>query len=164
LPGLDGSSATTDAGADGAVANPGWADTIIAFVASGAIMTCTAAVPACGTPAPVCGADAALGPADGQTFALAPADNILVAFRCATIVAHGGGEAAPDFTVWADVAPGGAGVVEVSSDGDSFASVGMLTQPDQSFSIARVGASSAKFVRISNAGASDLLLDALEAR
>jgi hypothetical protein len=158
LPALDGSFATTDAG------DAGFADTVVAFVASGVTMTCTAALPACGTPAPGCGADAALGPADGQSFALAPGDNVLVAFRCATILAHGGGEAVPDFTVWADVAPDGAGVVEVSPDGDSFASVGMLTEADQSFSLARVGASAAKFVRISNAGASELLLDAIEAR
>ena len=156
LPGLDGSLATIDA------ANAGWADTVVAFVASGTTMTCTADLPACGTPAPGCGADAALGPADGQAFALAPGANILVAFRCATILAHGG--EAPDFTVWADLAPGGAGVVEVSPDGDRFASVGMLTQSDQSFSIARVGASAETFVRISNTGAADLLLDAIEAR
>ena len=161
LPALDGSFATTDAGNAG---NVGFADTVVAFVASGVTMTCTAALPACGTPAPGCGADAALGPADGQTFALAPGDNVLVAFRCATILAHGGDEAVADFTVWADVASGGAGVVEVSPDGGSFASVGTLTQSDQSFSLARVGASAAKFVRISNTGASELLLDAIEAR
>jgi hypothetical protein len=161
LPALDGSFATTDGGDGG---NVGWADTVVAFVASGVTMTCAAALPACGTPAPGCGADAALGPADGQTFALAPGDNVLVAFRCATILAHGGGEAVPDFTVWADVAPGGAGVVEVSPDGDSFASVGTLIQSDPSFSLARVGASAAKFVRICNTGVSDLSLDAIEAR
>ena len=158
LPALDGSFATSDGG------NAGFADTVVAFVASGVTMTCTAALPACGTPAPGCGADAALGPADGQSFALAPGDNVLVAFRCATILAHGGGEAVPDFTVWADVAPDGAGVVEVSPDGDGFASVGTLAETDQSFSLARVGASAAKFVRISNVGASELLLDAIEAR
>jgi hypothetical protein len=158
LPGLDGSFATIDA------ANAGWADTIVAFVASGTTTTCTADLPPCGTPAPGCGADAALGPADGQAFALGPGANILVAFRCATILAHGGAEATPDFTVWADLAPGGAGVVEVSPDGDRFTSVGMLTQSDQSFSIARVGTAAETFVRISNTGASDLLLDAIEAR
>jgi hypothetical protein len=158
LPGLDGSFATADA------ANSGWADTIVAFVAAGTTMTCTADLPPCGTPAPGCGADAALGPADGQTFALAPGANILLAFRCATILAHGGGEAVPDFTLWADVSPGGTGVVEVSPDGDRFASVGTLTQSDQSFSIARAGASAETFVRISNTGTSDLLLDAIEAR
>jgi hypothetical protein len=105
-----------------------------------------------------------LGPADGQSFALAPGATILVALRCATILAHGGGDTIPDFTVWADVASGGAGVVEVSPDGDTFATVGTLTQSDQSFSLARVGASAEKFVRVSNTGASDLLLDAIEAR
>jgi hypothetical protein len=160
LPALDGSFAP-DAGN---VGNVGFADTVVAFVASGVTMTCTAALPACGTAAPGCGADAALGPADGQTFALAPGDNVLVAFRCATILAHGGDEAVADFTVWADVAPGGAGVVEVSRDGGSFASVGTLTQSDQSFSLARLGASAAKFVRVSNTGGAELLLDAIEAR
>jgi hypothetical protein len=158
LPRLDGSSAATDAG------NAGWADTIVAHVASGVTASCTADLPACGTPAPGCGADAVLGPADGQTFALAPGATILVAFRCATILHHGGGEAAADFTVWADVPVGGSGIVEVSPDGGGFASVGTLSQSDQSFSIARVGASVEKFVRISNLGGSDLSLDAIEAR
>jgi hypothetical protein len=39
----------------------------------------------------------------------------------------------------------------------------MLTQPNQSFAIARVGQSLVKFVRINNVGASDVLLDGVEA-
>jgi hypothetical protein len=163
LPGFDAALETIDGGNAG---NAGWTDTIVAFVdpASGATVSCTADLPACGIPAPGCGADGVLGPADGQTFALVPGANILVAFRCASILGHAGGEAAADFVVWANVAAGGSGIVEVSPDGAAFASVGMLTQSDQSFSIARVGAPVEKFVRISNAGASDILLDAIEAR
>jgi hypothetical protein len=158
LPGPDASVETIGAG------NAGWADTIVAFVVSGMTVSCTADLPACGTPAAGCGADALLGAADDQTFALAPGANVLVAFRCATILDHGGAEMAPDFVVWSDVVAGGAGVVEVSPDGAQFASAGMLTQSDQPFSIARAGASAAKFVRIGNVGGADLLLDAIEAR
>jgi len=158
LPGFDASFEATGAG------NAGWADTIVAFVVSGMTVSCTADLPACGTAAAGCGADALLGPADSQAFALAPGANVLVAFRCATILDHGGGDAGADFTVWADLAAGGAGVVEVSPDGSQFASVGMLTQPNQSFAIARAGASAEKFVRITNVGGADLSLDAIEAR
>jgi hypothetical protein len=158
LPGFDASFEAADAG------NRGWADTIVALVMTGMTVSCTAGLPPCGTAADGCGADALLGPADAQTFALAPGANVLVAFRCATILDHGGGDAAADFTVWADVADGGAGVVEVSPDGDQFASVGTLMQPNQSFAIGRVGASAEKFVRITNVGGAELLLDAIEAR
>jgi hypothetical protein len=161
LPRFDASFEATEAGAPG---NAGWADTIVAFAASGMTVSCTADLPACGTPAAGCGADALLGPSDGQTFALRPGANVLVAFRCATILDHGGGEAAADFTIWSDVAAAGAAVVDVSPDGGPFATVGMLTESDQSFAIARAGASAAKFVRVSNVGGSELLLDAIEAR
>jgi hypothetical protein len=156
LPGLDAAPGTADAG------NAGWADTIVAVVAAGATLACTQELPACGTPASGCGADAALGPADGQAFALAPNASLLVAFRCASILDHGG--AGADLTVWTDVPAGGAGVVEVSPDGDSFATVGALTGSDPSFSIAGTGASVERFVRVSNVGEVDLPLDAIEAR
>ena len=52
----------------------------------------------------------------------------------------------------------------MSPDGGQFANVGMLTESNQSFALARAGASAGKFVRISNVGGSDLLLDAIEAR
>jgi hypothetical protein len=155
LPGLD---ASVDAG------NVGWADTIVAYGDATMTVSCTAVLPPCGTPGPACAADAVLGASDGQTFALTPGATILVAFRCATILDHGGGAAGADFTVWADVAAGGSGVVEVSPDGDGFATVGTLTGSNQSFSIAPAGVSSGKFVRITNVGGSDLLLDAIEAR
>ena len=45
------------------------------------------------------------------------------------------------------------GVVEVSADGESFAASACSAESDQSFSLARVGASAATFVRISNTGA-----------
>jgi hypothetical protein len=160
-PGFDASFDATEAGRQG---NVGWADTIVAFAVSGMTVSCTADLPACGAPAAGCGADALLGPSDSQTFALAPGANVLVAFRCATILDHGGADGAGDFTVWANVATDGAGVVEVSPDGGQFANVGMLTESNQSFAIAPAGASAGKFVRISNVGGSDLLLDAIEAR
>jgi hypothetical protein len=164
LPGLDASLDTGDAGNAG---NAGWADTIVAYGDANMTVTCTADLPPCGAPAPACAANAVLGASDGQTFALTPGATILVAFRCATILDHGGGAAAADFTVWADVTTGGSGVVEVSPDGESFAAVGTLsesTSSNQSFAIAPARASSEKFVRITNVGGSDLLLDAIEAR
>lgn len=155
-PGFDGSSA-------GQAGNAGWADAVIAYTNGATTITCTQDLLPCGMVAAECGADAALGAADGQTFRIAPDTNILLALRCAIIVDHGGGEATPDFTVWAGVADGGSAFVDVSPDGEQFSTVGMLTQSNQSFAIARVGQSLERFVRITNVGASDVLLDAVEA-
>lgn len=160
LPPLDAGFEAPDAG------NAGWADTIVAIVSGGVPVSCTANLPACGTAAPGCGAEALLGPADGQTFPLSPGASVVVAFRCAAILDRGGATGA-DFTVWASVPTGDSGVVEVSPDGETFASVGTLSpsaQSDQSFSIASTGASVETFVRVTNVGPSDLLLDAVEAR
>jgi hypothetical protein len=155
-PGFDGSAA-------GEASHAGWADAVIGYTDGATTVTCTQDLLPCGIAAAGCGADAALGAADGQTFRIAPATNILLALRCASIVDHGGGEATPDFTVWASVADGGSAVVDVSPDGEQFSTVGMLAQSNQSFSIARAGQSLERFVRITNVGASDVLLDAVEA-
>ena len=58
---------------------------------------------------------------------------------------------------------GGSGVVEVSDDGGSFDAVELLTRSDQSFSLARIGRSTARIVRVTNAGSASLALDAVQA-
>jgi hypothetical protein len=155
-PGFDGSVA-------GEASSAGWADTVIGYTDGATTVSCTEEIPACGVVAPGCAAGAALGPPDGQTFIVAPGENIVIAFRCAIILDHGGGEEAPDFTVWATVADGGSAVVDVGPDGRQFSAVGTLTEPNQSFSLSRVGQPLARFLRITNVGASDVLLDAVEA-
>src|SRR6185436_8943148 len=120
----------------------------------GGTVACTSGVGACGDTPPACAADALLGPADGQSFALAAGASVEVAFRCAPIVGHGAGT--DDFTVWSTVPGGGSAVVEVSDDGASFDAVELLTRSDQSFSLARIGRSTARFVRITSAGTASL--------
>jgi hypothetical protein len=147
-------------GLDAATAR--WADTVIAVTSPAGTVACTSGVGACGETPPACAADALLGPADGQSFALDAAASVEVAFRCAPIVGHGAGT--DDFTVWCTVPGGGSGIVEVSDDGATFDAVDLLTRSDQSFSLARIGRSTARFVRITNAGAASLALDAVQAR
>jgi hypothetical protein len=155
-----GNDAAGGGGLDAATAR--WADTVIAVTSPAGTVACTSGVGACGETPPACAADALLGPADGQSFALDAAASVEVAFRCAPIVGHGAG--ADDFTVWCTVPGGGSGIVEVSDDGATFDAVDLLTRSDQSFSLARIGRSTARFVRITNAGAVSLALDAVQAQ
>jgi hypothetical protein len=154
---------TGAAGGDGRLdaANARWADTVIAVTSPAGTVACTSGVGACGETPAACAADALLGPADGQSFALGAASSVEVAFRCAPIVGHGAD--ADDFTVWCTVPDGSSGVVEVSDDGGSFDAVELLTRSDQSFSLARIGRSTARFVRVTNAGTVSLALDAVQA-
>jgi hypothetical protein len=156
------SSGTDAAGGGGAdLEGSNWADTVVGVTSAAGTVPCTSDLRPCGEMQAGCAADAVLGPADGRSFELVAGDNVEVAFRCTPIVGHGA--AADDFVVWCTVADGGSAVVEVSDDGATFDAVDLLTRSNQSFSLARSGRSTARFVRITNAGAPALALDAVQA-
>jgi hypothetical protein len=155
-----------DGAADGSPildAGRGWADAVVAFTDGGETTACAGDLGACGVAPPACAADALLGPADGATFALGPGDTVVGAFRCTPIRAHGGGS---DLALFVAVPDGGAGVVEVSADGQQYEVVGALAAGagEVDLSLGATDLAEARFVRVSNTGAPSLAIDAMAAQ
>jgi hypothetical protein len=133
-----------------------FADTVIAYSTGGQLTSCLTSLPQCGDLPPPCGPNAVLGANDGNAFTLGANDKIELGFRCNVINVDG-------IEVWAQVPAGASAVVEVSQDGTSYKSIGVLDSSNKSFSLTIINWFRARFVRISDQGTGGIAIDAVEA-
>ena len=142
-----------------------YADTLISTVIDGTVTACGSSVPVCSNGTPQggsCGANSALGAPDGISFPLSPGDVLEVGFVCDGFITAQPDFDGGDFEIYGFV-DGGTGVVEVSEDGNTFATGGILGEAPQVFSLSAANTDQAKFVRITGHAGNTIGIDSVEA-
>lgn len=140
-------------------AGQSFADLALAWTEGGALVTCTdlPGCPATGT----CTQHAAVGPPNGMAFVLEPGGSLEVGFLCSFLVERGG--STPELRFHATVSAQASAIVAVSYDGSRYEVLGELNASTLELDLARTELTAARFVRITDAGAGGIQIDAIEA-